>query len=403
MPPTTSHNFSPFIPSDKALDPSGLPDKAARVSTSSAKLAGSLPPETRDTIQQHMSVINSYYSNLIEGNRTRPHEIRAAQKGDYSQDSAKRDLQQESVAHIQVQNWLAEQSPDIDTLFSPEFLRAIHYEFYRHVPDSLKELKNKQGNVVDQVIPGAWRSNSVIVGKHIPPAGSDIPALIKSFCQIYHPSRYHGDKKLIATLCAHHRLAWIHPFADGNGRVARLFTDATLKAIGLESYGVWCLSRGLARSSDQYKQLLERADFPRQGNNDGRGLLSETNLLTFCDYMLDTAQDQIDYISDLLELGAMRKRIKSYVQARNDNRVPGIKGPLKEAANLILYHAFLNGELERSLALELCAMPERSARRLLSQLKEEGLLMETSSRSPLYWAIPEHAEPWYFPQLTPGI
>ena len=46
---------------------------------------------------------------------------------------------------------------------------------------------------------------------------------------------------------------------------------------------------------------------------------------------------------------------------------------------------------------------ERTARRLIAQLKEEGLLTETSTRSPLYWQIPEHAEPWYFPQLAPGV
>ena len=41
----------------------------------------------------------------------------------------------------------------------------------------------------------------------------------------------------------------MHPFADGDGRVMRLFTDAWLKAIGMESVGVWSLSRGLARAS----------------------------------------------------------------------------------------------------------------------------------------------------------
>jgi len=66
-----------------------------------------------------------------------------------------------------------------------------------------------------------------------------------------------------------------------------------------------------------------------------------------------------------------------------------------------LHTAFMQGEIERAQALELCALPERSARRLLSQLKKEGLLSETSSRSPLRWEIPEHAEGWYFPELAP--
>lgn len=68
---------------------------------------------------------------------------------------------------------------------------------------------------------------------------------------------------------------------------------------------------------------------------------------------------------------------------------------------MVLYNAFIHGELERAQALELCAMPERSARRLLSQLKSDGLLSESSPKSPLRWEIPEHAEPWYFPQLVP--
>jgi hypothetical protein len=48
-------------------------------------------------------------------------------------------------------------------------------------------------------------------------------------------------------------------------------------------------------------------------------------------------------------------------------------------------------------------MADRTARGLLQQLKEEGLLSETLSRSNLTWEIPEHAEPWYFPELAPGV
>lgn len=46
------------------------------------------------------------------------------------------------------------------------------------------------------------------------------------FGEAYTPERYHGAGKLVAMAAAHHRLMWIHPFLDGNGRVARLFTEA---------------------------------------------------------------------------------------------------------------------------------------------------------------------------------
>jgi Fic family protein len=394
--------ITPFIPSDRVLGTSRLPDKAVELSKLSARLAGKLAPATLTTLERYMRVINSYYSNLIEGNATQPYEIRAAQRGDYSDDPGKRDLQLESLAHLQVQGWLRDEQPDIETLFSPEFIQAIHQRFYQQMPENLWAIKDTHGNILEMVIPGTWRSKGVKVGAHIPPVAKNLESLMINFCNAYKSDLYRGDRRLIAIMAAHHRFVWIHPFADGNGRVGRLLTDAALKAIGLDSYGAWCLSRGLARSSTRYKGLLANADMPRQGSYDGRGALTEKNLLAFCDYMLDTATDQVGYISELLNLSGLRTRINSYVQARNDSRVVGITKELKPITALILHTAFIHGEIERDQALELCAMPGRSARRLLSQLKSDGLLSETSSKSPLRWEIPEHAEPWYFPELAPS-
>lgn len=393
--------FAPFIPGDKTLAQSPLPDKAIALVNRAARLGGQLAPLTLGTLTQHMLAINSYYSNLIEGNATHPHEIRAAQRGDYSGDPAKRDLQQESLAHMEVQQWLRAQNPDLDTLFTAEFIRTLHAKFYGRVPRSLWVMRDAKGKTADKIVPGVWRSRSVNVGQHVAPAAKDLNGLMQQFCATYHPANFSGDRKLIAVMAAHHRFLWIHPFMDGNGRVGRLLTDAALRAIGLESYGAWCLSRGLAKSAAQYKTLLHNADRVRQGNLDGRGALTEKGLLAFCDYMLDTAIDQVAYMSGLLDLPALRQRIESYVQARNDRRVPGMSEPLKANAAVVLYTAFVHGEIERAQALELCAMPDRTARRLLSQLKNEGLLSESSSKSPLRWEIPEHAEAWYFPQLTP--
>jgi Fic family protein len=393
---------APFIPAEDVLAHSDLPGKALLLSTASARLAGRVATSTRHTLIRHMAVINSYYSNLIEGHRTLPHEIRAAQQGEFSRDPAKRDLQLESLAHIQVQQWLMEQNPDVDTLYQPEFIQAIHREFYQVMPSALHELKDTHDKVVDRVMPGQWRAHAVTVGQHHPPQAADIPQLMAEFCEVYHPSKYTGDRKVIAVMCAHHRFSWLHPFADGNGRVMRLFTDTALKAIGMESAGVWCLSRGLARAAVTYKAMLARADEPRKGDLDGRGELSQSGLIDFCAFMLDTALDQVSYTNDLLALEGMQQRITQYIQARNDGRVAGL-GPIKANASQILYNAYIQGKLKRSAALELCGMPERSARRLLTQLKDEGLLSETSSRSDLQWEIPAHAEPWYFPLLTPGV
>jgi Fic family protein len=396
-------DIAPFTPSDKALEGSALPDKAMELHKKSAKLSGQLAEQTRLTLETYMRVVNSYYSNLIEGNATRPHEIRAAQRGSYSQDLVRRDLQKESLGHMAVQEWLQEQPLDLEQVFSPEFIKQIHKQFYDNIPESLWDIKNDVGELVGRVVPGEWRDQLVEVGVHVSPNAESLPSLMNGFCDTYHPKRFSGDRKLIAIMAAHHRFTWIHPFLDGNGRVGRLITDAALKAAGLDSYGVWCLSRGLANKNSNYKKFLALADQPRQGDYDGRGQLSEKGLVTFCDYMLDAAIDQVDYISDLLDLSRLKKRIDAYIQARNDSRVQGMDKELKPVAGLILHAAFMYGEIDRGQALELSGMPERSARRLLAQLKSDGLLSETSSKSPLRWEIPEHAEPWYFPGLAPQI
>lgn len=396
-------DVAPFIPSDKALAGSAVPDLAMQLSQLSAKLSGQLAQPTVQTLEAYMRVINSYYSNLIEGNATQPHEIRAAQRGDYFTDAAKRDLQEESLGHMAVQQWLQTQSPTIEEVFSPAFILEVHRQFYTSMPERLCLIKNSQGDVVGKVVPGAWREQAVAVGVHIPPESESIAALMKSFAETYNPQRFNGDRKLIAIMAAHHRFAWLHPFLDGNGRVGRLITDAALKAVGLDSCGAWCLSRGLANKNGDYKRFLAMADQPRQGDYDGRGQLSEKGLLAFCEYMLATAIDQVGYMSSLLDLNHLRKHIDAYVQARNDQRVRALDKDLKPVAGLILHTAFIYGEISRAQALELCGMPERSARRLLSQLKNEGLLSETSTKSPLRWEIPEHAEPWYFPDLAPLI
>lgn len=78
---------------------------------------------------------------------------------------------------------------------------------------------------------------------------------------------------MVAVAAAHHRLAWIHPFPDGNGRVAQLHSHVLLQSMGLTN-GVWSPLRGLARTQKDYYLRLAQADMPRHGDLDGRGNLS---------------------------------------------------------------------------------------------------------------------------------
>ncbi len=55
------------------------------------------------------------------------------------------------------------------------------------------------------------------------------------------------------------------------------------------------MSRGLARSEAAYKRALAAADAQRESDYNGRGNLSERELVAFCKFFLEVALDQIRY------------------------------------------------------------------------------------------------------------
>ena len=116
-------------------------------------------------------------------------------------------------------------------------------------------LSNPEGTKQIQIAPGEWRTGDVIVGRHIPISAPAIDSFISRFTAGYRLDRLSQIDRVIAVAAAHHRLVWIHPFSDGNGRVARLFSHAMFREIGMGT-NLWSISRGLARSSVNLNPIL---------------------------------------------------------------------------------------------------------------------------------------------------
>ena len=114
----------------------------------------------------------------------------------------------------------------------------------------------------------------------------------------------------IAVAASHHRPAWIHPFRDGNGRVARLHTHLVLGKLGLTN-GLWSPLRSFARTQDAYYARLSGANEPRAGAFGGRGDLSEKGLTDWLTYVLGVCADQVAFMEKMLALDGMRDRMAS--------------------------------------------------------------------------------------------
>jgi Fic family protein len=223
------------------------------------------------------------------------------------------------------------------------------------------------------------------------------------FGESYSPESHHGAAKLVAAAAAHHRLMWIHPFLDGNGRVARLFTEAYLHRIPVHGFGLWSVSRGLARRNADYKSALTWADALRRNDLDGRGNLSNEGLVKFCRFFLEVCLDQVEYMNTLLQLDGLVERVRSYVQLRGTAMIPNPPGMdnLRPEAGRMLQEVLLRGEAPRGVVIEASGLKERTGRNLLAQLVAEGLLVSDTPKGEVRIGFPIHAAGWFFPELYP--
>jgi Fic family protein len=338
--------------------------------------------------------MHCYYSNLIEGQQTRVRDIEAALKRDFASEPAKRDLQSLALAHLEVQRWAATQN---GSAYSVQFLCELHRHFYAELPDSMRIATTSRGEKAP-LIPGELRDRDVEVGSHIGPPHELVPDLLAHFQWRYESDEGSRLHRIIAIGASHHRLAWIHPFRDGNGRVVRLYSDTLIRQLGIDGGGLWSLSRGFARNRDEYYQRLANADQERSSSNpeDGRGHLSERALWEFCEFTLRTMVDQIAFMERLLDLDGLEQRIERYVHIAE----PAIA---KEAGRvfLLLREALLRGQFARGEAARIVGASERTGRHILGLAVDAGLLASDSPKTPVRLALLSKVLDSYFPQLFP--
>jgi Fic family protein len=379
--------MEPMLPEESKTLENLATDLVANAST----LAGRVNPLLAAGIGDLVRSMNCYYSNLIEGHHTFPVDIDRALANDYAQEPERRNLQKEARAHIEVQR-LIDRGEAPSPVVSTEFILWVHREFCERLPDDLLWVTNPETGERLHVVPGKFRKRHVKVGRHVPVDPDDIAAFLKRFAEAYSSPMLSKLRKVIGVAASHHRLLWIHPFLDGNGRVTRLFSHAWLRELGIGS-DLWAVSRGLARQVEQYKSLLMSADEPRRGDLDGRGNLTQQGLNEFCEFFLKTCVDQVTFMENLLEPAELLRRIEIWCEEEmRAKRLPRGSWPL-------LKEAVISGEIPRGRAAELTGYETRQARTVLSTLIDQGYLTSESHRSPVRLGFPAKIIDRWFPRL----
>ena len=383
--------MEPMLVAESSRLRPALADMALELAQKSAGFRRSLPESMLGSLVSLVRATNCYYSNLIEGHDTHPIEIERALKNDYSKDARMRGLQHEAKAHITVQKWIDEGGLR-GRATSSDAIREIHARFCQLLPEDLMWVEDPETKERVRVVPGEVRVRDVKVGGHIPVSPGALPRFLARFEEVYAPLG--KAESILAAAPADHRLVWIHPFLDGNGRVARLVSHATLLET-LDTGAVWSVARGLARNAEPYKRHLAACDEVRRNGLDGRGHLSEEALGAFTEFFLRVSIDQVDFMEKLMQPDRLRARILLWVEEEiRMNALP------PKSAN-VLEATLYRGELPRGDVTGIVGTGERNARRVVSALVDRGVLASESSRAPLRLMFPAALASRWMPGLFP--
>ena len=383
--------MTPLLIGEDSRHRAALTDLAVELAARAAGFRRSLPEGVRAALADMVRAMNCYYSNVIEGHDTHPIDIERALKNDYSTDARKRDLQLEAKAHIIVQRWIDSGGLKGRTV-TADGICEVHRRFGEMLPEDLLWLDDPDTGERLKVVPGELRRRDVKVGQHVAVSPGAIPRFLLHF---EHNYRLLGrTDAILAGAAVHHRLLWVHPFLDGNGRVARLMSHAMLLET-LDTGGIWSVARGLARDVSTYKGHLARCDLPRRNDLDGRGSLSEEALADFTRFFLEVCIDQVSFMEALVQPDRLRTRILMW--AEEEARL----GSLPPKAGNILEAVLYRGAIPRGEVAGLLGTTARHARRIVATLINHGVLASESPRASLRLVFPAVLAPRWMPGLFP--
>ncbi len=200
-----------------------------------------LPPAAVSKLKEQFGIEMTYNSNAIEGNKlTLKETFLVINEGLTIKGRPLKD-HLEAKDHYEALNYLYE-------LIEKDSCNTISESFIR----SIQQLVIKD---TDPEWSGKYRDGNVIItgSNHTPPEAFEIPHLMNEL--INWVSKNKNSMHLIELAAVfHHKLVFIHPFFDGNGRTARLTMNLILMQAG------YPLVMILKNDRKRYYDTLEKAD-----------------------------------------------------------------------------------------------------------------------------------------------
>lgn len=197
-------------------------------------------------LQKEARAKTAHFSTSIEGNVLTLAEVRALERGEAT--GAARAQETEITNYLKAVRWIeqeAEQKIDEKTVLT------LHKIITQDLLDQVKagRYKEKQNYVVDE--------HKIKVFTPTPP--KETPAAVNDLLDWLNNRETRQLHSVLACAIFHHRFVSIHPFSDGNGRLARSLGTMILYQRGFDLHHIFSLDEFFAGNRQRYYQKLQQA------------------------------------------------------------------------------------------------------------------------------------------------
>ena len=242
-----------FSPAYRRYTPE-LSDSLMRISTALGRIQGArVLPAVADQLRASARVGTVHFSNLIEGNQLPVIEAERAARGELAGDSrAKIEL----VNYVEALELIDGRVDAGSLALTLEFLLELHGTATRGLGrDDDPHFKPHHE--------GAWRDGQAVVYDHLAsrvvhegPPPEEVGPRMDGMFEWVNRRLDVGDPPFVIAGVLHYGITDVHPFADGNGRVARLAQTALLMRAGVLPGRMFSFERYYAEDRPAYYAAL---------------------------------------------------------------------------------------------------------------------------------------------------
>jgi Fic family protein len=257
------------------------------------KVIDELPilPSFSAQIEEDLIRKSIFGTAAIEGNPLQEEQVAEILKREPTEDTANK--AEKEIGNLkQAYNMLKKDRPS----------RALTQETIKEVHKIITKDIGHEYNV-----PGQYRNNMVYVGDEAhggvyrpPKTLDDINILMKEFVDWINSEEISNHGPIIRAALAHYHFALIHPFADGNGRTARLVEAMLLRSEEIK-YVPIMLSNYYYRNIDEYFRVFSKSE--RNSNYD---------ITPFLAFFINGLKESADKIKDSITYFIRKFTLRDY-------------------------------------------------------------------------------------------